>query len=115
MESIIKIEEYLPETDQIIVKVSRLRSQHLIENSIPWSVELDKLDTYNLETFTQSLMKCYGDSMLKEQESREPIVNNIDIEETTGEFDVENLVGKVIKCKTNTRKVELLKVRKVEL
>tara|TARA_Y100000992_G_scaffold77353_1_gene48972 strand:+ start:4527 stop:4874 length:348 start_codon:yes stop_codon:yes gene_type:complete len=115
MELIIKIEEYLPETNKIIVKVSRLRSQQLIENCIPWPVNLNRLDTYDLETFTQSLIKTFGNSMLKEQESREPIVNNIDIDEATGEFDVENLVGKVIKCKTNTRKVELLKVRKVEL
>ena len=51
MKSIIKIEEYLPESNQIIVKFARLHAPQSIDEYNPVTVDCDKLDCYNTETF----------------------------------------------------------------
>ena len=44
MKAIFKIEEYLPETNQIVVRFARLHAPKLIENYTKVAVDCNKLD-----------------------------------------------------------------------
>ena len=113
MKSIIKIEEYLPETNQIIVKFARLHAPQSIDEYNPVTVDCDKLDCYNTETFLHTLMRRTGESKIMAEEDKEPTFNKID---TVGEvLDLPSMVGKVIESKIDTNRKEILHMRRVEL
>ena len=112
MKSIFKIDEYLPDTNQIIVRFSRLHAPQPIESYAPMAINCKQLDLYDCDSFVFSLMK-YGDRYVKEYEEREPIKNNS--ETISGKLDLQDLVGKIVECDTRDYRRSSLKVRKVEL
>ena len=113
MKSIFKIEEYLPDTNQIVVRFSRLHAPQPIECYETMAIDCKHLDLYDCESFVSSLMMKYGDRYVKEYEEREPIKNNS--ETISGKLDLQDLVGKVVKCDTTNYRRFRLNVRKVEL
>ena len=113
MKAIYKIEEYFPDTKQIVVRFSRLKSYKTIDEHRTIAVSLDDLDTHNLESFSQSLMRRTGDAMIEKQDANQLVLNEYDMIE--GEFDVKNLVGKRVLCKIDNYRREILKMRRVEL
>ena len=58
MKSIFKISEYIPETNQIIIRFCRLHAPKNIDEYRPVSLDLndDALDLYDIETFTKTIM-----------------------------------------------------------
>ena len=113
MKSIFKIERYLPDTHQIVVRFSRLHAPQPIESYARLAINCEQLDLYDCDSFVSSLMMKYGDRYVKEYEEREPIKNNS--ETISGKLDLQDLVGKVVKCDTTNYRRFRLNVRKVEL
>lgn len=113
MKAIFKIEEYLPDTKQIVVRFSRLKSYKTIDEHRTIAVSLVDLDTYDLDSFSQSLMREVGDIMIEKQDADQPVHNEYDVIE--GEFDIKNLVGKKVLCKIDNHRREILKMRRVEI
>ena len=113
MKAIFKIIEYLPETEQIVVRFARLHAPELIEKYNKKAINLSHLDCYDSESFVKSLMRKVGNHMVKLQEEKEPIIN--EAETISGELNLEDLVGKIIECKVDDSRRATLKMRRVEL
>ena len=113
MKAIFKIIKYKPETQQIVVRFARLRAPESIEKYRKIAVNLSHLDCYDSESFVKSLMRRFGNEMVKQQEEKEPIIN--EAETISGELNFEDLVGKTIECKVENDKKQIIKMRRVEL
>ena len=113
MKAIFKIIEYLPETEQIVVRFARLHAPELIEKYNKVAINLSHLDCYNSESFVKSLMRRSGNHMVKQQEEEEPTIN--EAQTISGKLNLEELVGKTIECKIDNDRKEILKMRRVEL
>ena len=113
MKAIFKIIEYLPETTQIVVRFARLHAPESIEKYSKVAINYSELDCYDSESFVKSLMRKVGNNMVKLQEEKEPINN--EVENISGKLSIENLVGKTIECKVDNDRKERLKMRRVEL
>ena len=108
MKAIFRIERHKPETKEIAVRFARLRAPVHIEKYKRLLINYSDLDC-----FVEGLMRKVGDNMVKEQEKNEPIINKA--EKITGEFSIEDLVGKTIECKVDNFRRSRLKMRRVEL
>jgi hypothetical protein len=104
MKAIFKIEEYLPETSQIVVRFARLHAPEPIEK---YHAVADS------ESFVKSLMREVGNHQVKKYEDKEPIIN--ESETISGKLDLSFMVGKTIECKVENDKKQILKMRRVEL
>ena len=113
MKAIFKIIEYLPETTQIVVRFARLHAPESIEKYRKIAVNLSHLDCYDSESFVKSLMRRFGNEMVKQQEEKEPIIN--EAETIPEKLNFEELVGKTIECKVDESKRAILKMRRVIL
>ena len=115
MKAIIKIDEYLSDRDSIVVKICNLHSQKPIDEYSAKIVDCDDLDTTDVEMFVDGLMKKSGARRIKTQEEKLPILKENIPEQVSGEFNIENLIGKVIEGKVDDWRKKSLKMRKVEL
>ena len=113
MKAIFRIERHKPETKEIAVRFARLRAPLHIEKYKRLLINYSDLDCYDAESFVEGLMRKVGDNMVKEQEKNEPIINKA--EKITGEFSIEDLVGKTIECKVDNFRRSRLKMIRVEL
>ena len=113
MKAIFKIIEYLPETTQIVVRFARFHAPEPIEKYRKVAINYSELDCYDSESFVKSLMRKVGNNMVKLQEEKEPINN--EVENISGKLNLEDLVGKTIECKIDNDRRERLKMRRVEL
>ena len=116
MKVTILIDEYLPDTNQIIVRVCRMTSREPILNHKALAVDLDKLDLHDTESFLDSFMRNYGVNRVEKQEEKTEIVlyanNGKKIE---GELNLRDLVGENINYEFRDRLRSILKMRRVEL
>ena len=113
MKSIFKIEEYLPDTNQIVVRFSRLHAPQPIESYETMAIDCEHLDLYDCDSFVSSLMMKYGDRYVKEYEKNEPIKN--ETETISGKLNLRDLVGKVIEGKVDDYRRSSLNMNRVEL
>ena len=116
MKCIFKIEEYLPDTNQMVVRFARLHSQQHIDNYRAVAISTTRLEFDSYESFVESLMRTYGNSRVDKSDMKDPIVNDVDDVHTgiNGEFEIQDLIGKTIKCNKDTNNT-VLKMRKIEL
>ena len=114
MKVIIKIEEYLPDTQQIVMRICGLHSHKTIDEHRTYAIEISDLDMTDVECFLDCLIFKLK-HLLQEQEENEPILDKNTPIEIDGKLDIQSLVGKIIKGKINHRGSRLLKVRRVEL
>ena len=116
MKVTILIDEYLPDTNQIVVRVCKMTSREPILNHKALAVDLDKLDLYDTQTFLDSFMRNYGERSVEKQEDTTEIVlyanNGKKIE---GELNLRDLVGETINHTFIKRPKSILKVRRVEI
>lgn len=115
MKAIIKIDEYLPDKNSIVVKICNLHSQKPIDEYTAKIVNCDKFDTTDIELFIDGLMKKSGAGRIQTQEEKLPILKENVPEQVSGELDLQILVGKVIEGKVDDWRKKPLKMRKVEL
>ncbi len=113
MKAIFKIIKYNPERQQIVVRFARLRAPESLEKYRTVAIDLSHLDCYDSESFVKSLMRRFGNEMVKQQEEKEPIIN--EAETISGELNFEDLVGKTIECKVENDRKQIIKMRRVEL
>lgn len=113
MKAIFKIIKYNPERQQIVVRFARLRAPESIEKYRKVAIDLSHLDCYDSESFVKSLMRKFGNNLVKQQEDNEPIIN--EAETISGELNFEDLVGKTIECKVENDRKQIIKMRRVEL
>ena len=113
MKAIFKIIKYNPERQQIVVRFARLHAPEPIEKYHTVAINYSELDCYDSESFVKSLMRKVGNNMVKLQEEKEPVNN--EVESISGKLNLEDLVGKTIECKIDNDRKERLKMRRVEL
>ena len=113
MKNIFKITEYLPNTQQIVVKYARKNTHKDIDEYFHKAVDLDKLDLYDCETFSKSLMRQYGEPTIQKVENETEGFNVS--EQISGKLDIQSLVGKVIEVDSDDYRREIIKMRRVEL
>lgn len=114
MKVIVKIEKYIPNTEQITFRICGLHSHKKIDDYRDYAIEIDDLDMTNTESFIDSLVFKMK-HLLEQQDESEPILDeNIPID-IGDEFDIQNLLGKNIEGKILQRGTRLLKMRRIEL
>ena len=114
MKVIIKIEDYLPNTQQIIMRICGLHSHKRIDDYRNYAIDIFDLDMTDNETFIDSLI-IKVKHLLEQQDESEPILDeNIPVE-IGAELDIQNLIDKVIEGKIYSRGTRLLKKRKIVL
>ena len=116
MKVTILIDEYLPDTNQIIVRVCKMTSREPILNHKALAIDLDKLDLYDTETFLDSFMRNYGSNRVAKQEDDTEIVLYCNYgKKIEGELNLRDLVGENINYNFKNRSRSILKVRRIEL
>ena len=114
MNVIVKIEEYLPDTQQIIMRICALHTHKIIDEYRTYAIEISDLNMLDHESFMDSLINKVK-HLIQQQDENEPILDDNIPFEIDGELDIQNLVGKVIGGKIYNGKSRLLKMRRVEL
>lgn len=117
MKGIFKINEYLKDTKQILVKFCKFDSNKLIDNYSSVAVDIDKLDTYNLDFFIKSLARI-GTSVIEDQEKNQIGINeieNIDNDNLDKKLNIDDLIEKNIEFKLENYKFSILKMKRIEL
>ena len=114
MKAIIKIEEYLPETQQIIMRICSLHALKSIDEYRTYVIEISDLDMIDNKSFIDSLIHKVN-HLIQEQDENEPVLDENLPTEIDGELDIQNLIGKVIEGKIHHREIRTLKMRKIEL
>ena len=114
MKVIIKIEENLPDTEQIVMRICSLHSHKTIDEHRTYAIGTSDLDMTDVECFIDCLIYKVK-HLLQEQEENEPILDDNTPIEINGELDIHNLIGKVIYGKIYDRGTRLLKMRRVNL
>ena len=116
MKVTILIDEYLPDTNQIVVRVCKMTSREPILNHKALAIDLDKLDLYDTETFLDSFMRNYGSNRVAKQEDDTEIVLYCNYgKKIEGELNLRDLVGENINYEFRDRLRSILKMRRVEL
>tara|TARA_S200000501_G_C20796510_1_gene732007 strand:+ start:275 stop:628 length:354 start_codon:yes stop_codon:yes gene_type:complete len=117
MKAIFKIEEYYPDTNQIVIRFSKLHSSQPIENYRAFAVGLDDIDLYDNSTFIESLMRSSGDRQIIINEETDPIINQAEKLDMNQKPNLRDMVGKVIECTTSDyfKSKSLLRMRRIEL
>ena len=116
MKAIFRIDEYLPETNQIVIRFAKLHSPQHIDNYAPSAVGLHDIDLFDNSTFIEGLMRKCGDSRVLLNEEQDPIVNQAETLSMSDKVDLREMVGKVIECKmTDNRSRKQLRMRKIDL
>ena len=113
MKNIFKIIEYLPDTQQIVVRYARKNTHKNIDEYVKKAVDLKELDLYDCETFSKSLMRKYGESSIEKAENETVGYNKC--EKIFGKLDIQNLIGKVVEVDSDEYRREIIKMRRVEL
>jgi hypothetical protein len=115
MKGIFKIEQYLEDTQQIVVRFCRLHDTKLITEYPTIAINIKNLDTYNCEFFIKSLMMQAGTHITMQQEKLEHTINTVESIDGNMKLDIQSLVGRNIECKLENYRDSLLKMRRVEL
>ena len=113
MKNIFKIIEYLPDTQQIVVRYARKNTHKNIDEYIESAVDLKQLDLYSCETFSKSLMRRYGEHNIERVENETEGFNKC--EKISGKLDLQSIVGKVIEVDSDQYRREVIKMRRIEL
>jgi hypothetical protein len=116
MNIIFRIDQYLPETNQIVVQICKETSRNSILSHKKMAINCETLDLYDAESFSYSLSSKYGSNIVSEENRNEPILDdNKNSEIIKGDLNLEKLVGKVIGGKVYEKGTRLLKMRRIEL
>ena len=116
MKAIFRIDEYLPETNQIVIRFAKLHSPQHIDNYAPTAVGLHDIDLYDNYTFIEDLMKKCGNRRVRLNEEQDPVINQAETLIMSDKVDLREMVGKVIECKmTDNRSRKKLRMREIDL
>ena len=115
MKIIFKIISYDEQAQSISVKFCYEKSRKPIDEYRSYAIDLKNLDTFDYESFSDSLIRKFGLRFVEEQEDKiDTITENIPVK-VDDKFEVRDLIDKVIEGKYITRKRFPLKMRRIEL
>ena len=113
MKVILKIEEYLPERNSVVVKINRLHSNKSIDELGAKVVNCNDLNIENTELFFESLANKIS-HRINIQESCQPILDDNQPDEIVGDLDFSKLIGKVVQTRI-TNGLKTIGMRRIEL
>ena len=115
MKIIFKIIRYDEQARSISVNFCHEKSRKPIDEYRAYAIDLKNLDTFDYESFSDSLIRKYGLRIVEEQENKlETITENIPIK-INDKFEIRDLVKKVVEGKYHQRQRFPLKMRRIEL
>ena len=115
MKAIFKIEEHLPDTKQISVKICKAKSHKSIDDYTSKVIDYSDLDLSESGLFVDGLLARHGLKRIESQENKQPILDSNKSESISGSVNLDDLVGKVIEGTINVDSTSILKMRRVEL
>ena len=116
MKLLFRIDEYLPETQQIVVRICKSLSREPISAHNPSAIDLKNLDLYDCDTFVESIMRLFGDRAIRKDEEKYEIELPYNkSERISGELNIAELVGKNIEADSENYRRSVLKMREVKL
>ena len=109
MKILIKIEEYLPETQQIIVKFCSSQSEKSIDDVQSITIDLDKLELFDTELFLESL-SIQGQQIIDRYQQLQygEVIENRPL-------DISKLIGRTIERQEFPRNKKMIPMRRIEL
>tara|TARA_A100001234_G_C12625320_1_gene385845 strand:- start:986 stop:1315 length:330 start_codon:yes stop_codon:yes gene_type:complete len=109
MKILMKIEEYLPETQQIVVKFCSSQSEKSIDDVQPLAIDLNKLELFDTELFLESLA-IQGQKVIDKYEQLQygEVIEN-------GPLDITKLIGRTIEREEFPRNKKMILMRRIEL
>ena len=115
MKIIFKIISYDEQAQSISVKFCYEKSRKPIDEYRAYAINLKNLDTFDYESFSDSLIRKFGLRFVEEQEDKlDTITENIPVK-VDDKFEVRDLIDKVVEGKYIRRKRFPLKMRRIEL
>ena len=112
---IFQITDYVRETNQIAVKFCNEKSSKPIDEYSALAVGLKDIDTSDVESFSEELVNKSGMRRLEKQDRKLTTLDSNKPEKIEGEFNINDLIGKVIGVNYPTRIFSKIKMRRVEL
>jgi len=112
---IYKITDYFPESNQIAVKFCREKSSKPIDDYNAIAINFDDIDVHDVESFSESLVDKSGFRRLEKQDRKLTTLSENIPEKLDGEFNIRDLIGKVIGVDYPTKIYGRIKMRRVEL
>ena len=112
---IYKILKYFPENNHISVRFCYLKDRQSIDNYKSRPVCIDDLDMFDIESFSESLVKKSGLRRVAEQEEKLDVIEDNKPDDIQGNFEIRDLIGKIICVKYFDRKINKLHMRRVKL
>lgn len=101
MKVIFKINEYYSDTRQISVSMCKSTSIKSIDEHKKTIIDLDQLSYYDSDSFVRALVDRSADTRIKEDNALETVLSSNVGVTTTGDLNIQNLVGKVIDADTS--------------
>jgi len=111
MKIIFKIIEYLPETEQVVVKFCRQNAPKSIDDYSAVAIDCKFIDNSDRVNLIESLFQL-GLPTIENQENDEPTLDSNLAAETFFEKNYENFVGKVIAL--DTRELQRVKSKRMK-
>lgn len=115
MKIIYKILKYFPENNHISVRFCNLKDRQSIDNYKSRPVCIDDLDMFDIESFSDGLVKKSGLRRVVEQEEKLDVIEDNKPDDIQGNFEVRDLIGKVICVKNIEKNIKKLNMRRVYL
>ena len=112
---IYKITDYFPESNRIAVKFCREKSSKPIDEYNAVAINFEDIDTHDVESFSESLVKKSGLHRIACQEEQLDVIEDNKPDDIQGNFEIRDLIGKVICVKYFDRKINKLHMRRVKL
>jgi len=116
MNPIFKIVTYYPEENRIEVKFCDQKSDLSIDDYSDWSINCENLDMFDMDSFTDSLIRKYGlrqiEKQIKKRLTHED--NHPEVVESE-DVNLDQLVGKVVEGKYFSRPRYPIKMRRIKL
>ena len=115
MKIIYKIKKFYPETNHISVSFWNLKDRQSIDSYKSRPVCLDDLDMFDIESFSESLVRKSGLRKVAEQEEKLDVIEDNKPDDIQGNFEIRDLIGKVICVKKTNRSILKLHMNRIEL
>ena len=115
MKIIYKIKKYYPEKNIISVSFCNLKSREPIDNYQSLAVDCTYLDMFDVDSFSESLVNKSGVSRIEMQENKLDTIEENKPDDIHGDFEIQDLVGKVICAKRYNRKIQVLHMTRIKL
>ena len=115
MKIIYKIKKFYPETNHISVSFCNLKDRQSIDSYKSRPVCLDDLDMFDIESFSESLVRKSGLRKVAEQEEKLDVIEDNKPDDIQGNFEIRDLIGKVICVKKTNRRILKLHMNRIEL